>query len=398
LFTKPKFNKGTSVNQIISKGLMRILLAGVFICAHAGSKGQTLQNGPNFTLGGFKLAQVHKGESTYDPNVLQRAFSFGYDEPVREGLVDVRISINEAGKVTEVEVLDGFYDAAFLELAVKGMQESTFTPGTVAGVAVAWPKMDMRIIERGAFAPGISEDLKPEYANLLRLESDKKFAEAEALAKLLLATKAVYLFEYALIQDQLTNIYIATERPHEALIASRNATARSMAIRPSVRPDSRIEVNDSLYTDEFLDPASYGIAMEKRFVLALANNQTGEALQIYKILESKANVSNDPSLLADLTPKVAELNQALNLEQPIGSTVKLIHGSWSFVTSTRRVMGITGLQGSVDYIDMVCANSVKKRLAFKNDFEWKIPDALKNCTLEFQGTADSQFLLYEYLN
>jgi len=29
-------------------------------------------------------------------------------------LVDLRISINEAGKVTAVEVLDSFYDAAFL--------------------------------------------------------------------------------------------------------------------------------------------------------------------------------------------------------------------------------------------------------------------------------------------
>ena len=61
-------------------------------------------------------------------------------------------------------------------------------------------------------------------------------------------------------------------------------------------------------------------------------------------------------------------------------------------------LSVKGMQGSVDYIDMVCANSVKKRLAFKNNFEWKIQDALKNCTLEFQDNANSQFLLYEYLN
>ncbi len=70
----------------------------------------------------------------------------------------------------------------------------------------------------------------------------------------------------------------------------------------------------------------------------------------------------------------------------------------SFYDAAFLELAVKGLQGPVDYIDMVCANSVKKRLAFKNDFEWKIPDALKNCTLEFQGTADSQFLLYQHLN
>ncbi len=70
----------------------------------------------------------------------------------------------------------------------------------------------------------------------------------------------------------------------------------------------------------------------------------------------------------------------------------------SFYDAAFLELAVKGLQGPVDYIDMVCANSVKKRLAFKNDFEWKIPDALKNCALEFQGAADSQFLLYQHLN
>jgi hypothetical protein len=85
-------------------------------------------------------------------------------------------------------------------------------------------------------------------------------------------------------------------------------------------------------------------------------------------------------------------------EEPVGSPVKLVQGKWIFETSTRRVFGVTGLQGQVDFIDIACGDNGKRRMAFANDTEFAIPASWQNCKLEFHGADGAMFNLYEYLN
>jgi hypothetical protein len=52
----------------------------------------------------------------------------------------------------------------------------------------------------------------------------------------------------------------------------------------------------------------------------------------------------------------------------------------------------------VDYVDIACKDSRRRRMAFTNDSEFGLPASWQNCKFEFHGADGAQFLLYEYLN
>jgi hypothetical protein len=260
--------------------------------------------------------------------------------------------------------------------------------------AIDWPALDMRIILRGPFLPALSAGLAPELERLVLLLTDKNYAEVEPLVKELLATKAQTLFDYAVLQDQLASVYMNTERLHEALVAMRNATASSKAVTNLNQANTRLGADSDDYPDEYLLPQVYGKALEKRFLIALALNQTGEALNLFADIDARSAVAADSPMRA----QADAIRAKLATEEPIGSQIKLVQGNWTFEASTRRIFGVTGLQGQVDYIDIACNDGRRRRMAFTNDSEFGLPASWENCKLEFKGSEGSQFLLYEYLN
>jgi hypothetical protein len=373
---------------------------------HLPAFAQSLQSGPDFQEAGQYIDQINKADSTYDPYELAYGFVLNYKDPEtlvnevvdlevpeREGLVDVRITVKADGSVEDVELLGGFYDGEFREQALSGIAMSNFTPATSAGTPVDWPALEMRIISRGPFLPALTAAMKEDFQRLVQLNTDKNFAEAEPLANELLATQARSLFDYALLQDQLATIYMNTDRLHAALIAMRNATSSSKGAPPLLQGTSRLAKEASDYKPEYLLPDLFTASLEKKALIALALNQTGEAINTLAELESRKPIAADYPLKL----QIEGVKTKLASEDPIGSPAKLVQGKWVFETSTRRVFGVTGLNGQVDFIDIACGNNLKRRMAFANDTEFAIPASWQNCKLEFHGADGAMFNLYEYL-
>ncbi len=389
-----------------------VLVLAAALPGFAGA--QALQTGPELLRGGQYLVQPNVGDSAYDPNEVQRSSVWGtgenrdsqqgqsgrgpmpgadvYEVPEREGIVDVRFTVKADGSVSDVELLGGFYDDKFRQEALDGIATSTFNPPMAGDAAIDWPDYRMRVVLRAPILPSVSPELAPELERVTQMLVAKNYGEAETVITDLLATKAQTLFDYALLQDQLASVYLGTERPHEALTALRNATSDSKAIPPESRPDSRLQIQEERYPDEYLLPDLYRAALARRFAVAAAMNQTGEALSVAAIIESRGDVP------ADLAAQAETIRTKLASEDPIGSQIKLVQGSWTYEVSTRRIFGFTGLQGQVDYVDIACGDNRRRRMAFANDTEFGLPASWEDCKLDFHGADGAQFLLYEYLN
>jgi hypothetical protein len=387
------------------------LFIALAVPAHALAQG--LQTGPEVLRGGQNLVQVNPSDASYDPNEIQRSSvwnasgeananqnSIGglpsvdvYEEvPKREGIVDVRFTVKADGSVADVELLGGFYDDEFRQLALDGIASTSFHAPMAGETAIDWPAYTMRVVQRAPIMPAMSPELVPEIQRVVELLTARNFAEAETLVTDLLATRAQTLFDYAILQDQLASIYLGTERPHEALVALRNATQSSTAVSPQSRPDSRLSIQEERYPEEYLLPELYVSALEKKFLVAAALNQTGEALNTAAAIDARGEPGSATTTQADA------IRAKLAGEEPIGSQIRLVNGNWIFETSTRRVFGVTGVQGQVDYVDIACEDSRRRRMAFTNDSEFGLPASWQNCKLEFHGADGAQFLLYEYLN
>ena len=362
--------------------------------AQAGAQG--LQTGPDFLRGGEYIIQVNKTDTNYDPNEVQRDFIWDYDTPTREGIVDARITVNADGSVGDVQLLGGFYEEDFREDALAGLATTTFKPAMAGDMPVAWPAFDIRVILRGPYQPGVSADMSADLEALVAQIAAKDFAAAETKANELLRDKARTLFDYAVLQDLLASIYMGTERGHHALAAMRNATQGSKAVVALSSADSRLGDRSDAFPDTYLSDALYISALQKRLLLAMALNQTGEALDVFAQIEARTEVAaGDP-----MRTQVDAVRAKLASEEPIASQIKLVNGVWSFDTSTRRIFGMTGLQegAQVDYVDIACEDALRRRMPFTNDSEFAMPASWQNCKLEFHGADGAQFLLYEYLN
>jgi hypothetical protein len=393
----------------------RNTLALLIAIAPAFAGAQGLQTGPELLRGGANLVQPNVGDPAYDPQELQNSAIEGTDEvrdgqtaaarggnlpgadvyaevPDREGIVDVKFTVKADGSVGDLEVLGGFYDDEFRQQAVGGIAAATFDPPKSGENAIDWPNYRMRVIQRAPILPSISPEVAPELERVTAMLVAKDYATAEPLLNDLLATKAQTLFDYAILQDQLASLYIGTERAHEALVALRNATADSKAIPPQSRSDSRLQIQEERYPDEYLLPELYMKALERQFAVAAALNQAGEAVAIAEQLEAGGTIP--PALREQADTIIAKLAT----EDPIGSQIKLVNGSWTYTVSTRRIFGMTGLQGKVDFVDIACGDNRRRRMAFTNDSEFALPASWgDDCKLEFLGDAGAGFLLYEYL-
>lgn len=383
--------------------------------APAFATAQGLQTGPEFLRGGQYLVQPNRGDNAFDPNEAQRGSLLGADEvrdgqtadarggnlpgadvyddvPSREGLIDLSFTVKADGTVSDVELLGGFYDEKFRQEALDSIADTVFDPAKAGEAAIDWPQYRMRIFQRAPIMPSVSPEIAPELQRVTALITAKSYTDAEAAINELLATKAQTLLDYALLQDQLASVFIGTERPHEALIALRNATADAAAVAPPSRPDSRLQVQEERYPEEFLVPELYVNALKRRFAVAAVLNQTGEALNMADAIAARGEVP------AELGTQADAIRAKLATEEPIASQVKLVNGSWTFEVSARHTFGMTGLQGQVDFVDIACNDNRRRRMDFTNDSEFVLPASWENCKLEFLGADGAAFLLYEFLN
>lgn len=354
--------------------------------------------GPVFEAGDG-LTQLSLDHPLFDP------YTFNYTLPagpggavplVRESLFNLSLTVTDTGSVDEVDVIDGFYDPRVLRSVRDAVKAARFTPATTGGAAVDYPQLHVRVIMRGAYAPGVSDAMRESFNELIQLVSAQDWQAAEKFATNLLDDDALRLFELALLKDQLATVYAESGRVPEAILASRMATARSAAVLPG--PEATPEALAAEFPEEFLNAALYLPAQRKHFIVALLANQTGEALKVYDDLQAAIASQGQEAQFADVAAQAEALRTLLASDAEVGSAVVLVNGSWEFTMSNRRTFGVTGLDGEVNFIDVNCGASPARRMAFVNDSEWRIPDSWGSCTLAFKGKKDSRFNLYEYLN
>jgi hypothetical protein len=356
-----------------------------------------VQTAPVFAGSNGGLSLLDPNDPHYDPYL----FVFNAPPPqgrpapplLREAIVDVHLNIRADGKVGKVEILDGFHDGAVERALRIPLEDMLFQPATAGGEPVAFEKLDVRIVLRGAYPPGVTEDLRVGLTELSTLITNKDLQGAERFASNLREDQALRLFELALVEDQLAAIYAEAGKVPEAILASRLATGSLPSVLPPEGAAEGVE-----YPETFLTSDLHFDAQRRHFIVSLLGNQTGEALATWEELQIEAAQLGKQDLLKDISPRVEQLQALLNSEEPVGSAVRLVDGHWDFIMSNRRIFGVTGLQGQVDYIDVACGDNPKRRLAFQNDSEFRIPDSWGQCRLEFEGRDGSQFNLYEYLN
>src|SRR5690606_17398312 len=111
------------------------------------------------------------------------------------------------------------------------------------------------------------------------------------------------------------------------LLASRLAAGRSAAVLPGADAPAAPEAT---FPDSFLPTDLYVEALRKRVMLSLVNNQVGEALQAYEELKVAAAAAGKSDTLTQLDGQLQKIRELLASEEPVGSTVLLINGSWSY--------------------------------------------------------------------
>jgi len=359
-----------------------------------------LQTAPVFAGSEAGLSLLDASDPYYHPYLLQftpppPAGPPGRPvPPLREAIIDVHLDIRADGSVDDVEFLEGFYDSSVERMLRVPLEDMKFQPATAGGEAVEYKQLDIRVLLRGGYPAGVTEEMRTELVALGELIIARDLPAAERFANNLIEDDAVRLFELALVKDQLASVYAEEGKVHEAILASRLATGRTRVVMPTDAPP----VEGAEFPATFLTPDLHFDAQRRHFIVSLLGNQTGEALATWDELQLQAAELGKQDLLAEIAPRVEQLQALLNSEEPVGSAVKLVDGHWEFIMSNRRIFGVTGLQGQVDYIDVACGTSPKRRLPFQNDSEFRIPDSWGKCNLEFEGRDGSQFNLYEYLN
>lgn len=359
-----------------------------------------VQTAPVFAGSDAGLSLLDPDDPHYEPYLLQ--FTPPVPEgppgrpvpPLREAIVDVHLDIKADGSVDDIEFLEGFYDSGVQRMLRVPLEDMRFQPATAGGEAVAFEQLDVRVLLRGGYPAGVTEEMRVELAELGSLIAAKDLPAAERFATNLIEDDALRLFELALVKDQLASVYAEEGKVHEAILASRLATGSTRVVMPTDAPP----VEGAVFPETFLTPDLHFDAQRRHFIVSLLGNQTGEALATWEDLQVGAAQLGKQDMLADIAPRVEQLQALLNSEEPVGSAVKLVDGHWDFIMSNRRIFGVTGLEGQVDYIDVACGANPKRRLPFQNDSEFRIPDSWGQCRLEFEGEEGSQFNLYEYLN
>ncbi|HWK53326.1 MAG TPA: energy transducer TonB, partial [Hyphomicrobiales bacterium] len=325
-----------------------LTLAGLLAGSLLGTSclAQTV-SGPTLLDPGAGLSQPDSADPLYVPNRFELVYA--EDAPGagqrREALVDVLVTVDAAGKVGRVKVLDGFHDPGVRRLVENAVKQASFNPATAGGEPVAFENLELQVLQRGAYPPGITADMREDLAKLADELAEKDFRGAERRIDSLLGRKAMRLFELALLNDQLVSVYMETERVPEALLASRVATGRSPAVQPSA--EEQAASPDAVYPDSFLPPDLYVDALRKRVVLSLMNNQIGEARQSFAELQQAAAQAGKDVVVTELQPQMDKVETLLASEEPVGSAIRLIDEEWSYTMSSRRTFGVTGLDGRV---------------------------------------------------
>jgi len=136
----------------------------------------------------------------------------------REALVVLDFTVKSDGSIDDLKVVDGFYEDRFVDAAIAAARQLRFEPASERGEAVDWPgfRLSTRFIIRNMFHT-MGPNPNSELTRAEDLMRENKANEAEALLEKALTENTHLYFEDAVFHLRLGEIYLATNRPAQAV-------------------------------------------------------------------------------------------------------------------------------------------------------------------------------------
>ncbi|MDT8399415.1 MAG: energy transducer TonB [Pseudomonadales bacterium] len=310
--------------------------------------------------------------------------------PEREALVHLRYTVKADGSTSDIEILDGFYNALFADAATKAVATWTYKPATLNGKAIDWLNNEYVMAFRlpGEEEASISPPVMAGYNQIIELMSADKNEQAIEKLEAMLSDKNTVktLFDHAFLNDALSAANLGASRFHQALAASKRATVVPGRIRSTISAPA-VNSGDSqdLLTEDLMEGA-----LRKRFFLSATLNQSLDALETFDRLQSQVTVPADDLI----REQAAAIRQRLVSPDALGLVAGLVDTHWSYLPA-RRIFAVTDVKGQLASIDVHCQRR-NAQLAFESDVEWALPDSWGDCSLTFNGDAGTEFTLYEF--
>ena len=335
-----------------------------------------------------------------------------------EAIVHSRYTVRADGSVSDIKFPGGFGSNTFLQNTLKqNMSTWTFTPGTANGEAVDFYNQEYTFVlrldpnapprmgpppgggRRGAPPAAPAEGTEaatptvdfstlppPPHSLSVKVKDaidtitvlvgtqdyDKALKEIDKLERRELRS----VFDYSLVQEIKSGIYMAKQDPLKALEASQLATQSTEGPQ-----GTRIW----FLPDELLENA-----LRSRFLLAATLRQNGLAWETYTTLDGKFDLPADDQIHA----LAQSLKAQLDAPEPLGMLAGINDKVWTH-TPTRRIFTVTDVDGKLSKITARCERSTLE-LKYQKDVDWTLPEPLGACSLDFEGKKGTQFTLYEF--
>lgn len=330
-----------------------------------------------------------------------------------EALYHVRYTVKADGSTDDVKILGGLTNQFADQMVRQNVAKWTFTPGTVNGEASDFHNQEvvlaMRVdpnapppamgrggrggppppaageegapafvdpAERPPIPLGLSPDVKAAFDEISALVAAKNYEDALKETDKIMRRDLRTVMDYALMNEMKTSVLMAMNLPFPALEASKEATISSISARGE---------QEFYLTDDIMKAALY-----KRFLLAMLVNQNKLAWDTYELLQSRY-----PMEPADKIHEQAKAVKAnLDSPEPLGLLAQITEDKWSYAPA-RRIFTVTNVEGKLKQITARCDRR-NLELEYQEGVDWTLPASLGNCVLDFEGSDDTKFTVYEF--
>lgn len=364
----------------------------------------------------------------------------------REALVVLDFTVNSDGTIDGIKAVDGFYDERFVEAASDAVRQLQFEPATQSGEAVDWPgfRVTARFVYRNQFH-GMQATPNSMLSDIEGLIRDNKAEEAEAMLKQALAENTELYFEDAIFNLRLGEVYLATNRPAEAVHAFNRATQTYLSgehndfnLESAVNHNRFFIVNlPELFVDDFITtglqahhsinaprvatPAPLQTGAQRGQGRRGANERPKATLEVLNntLLESAyqrqylANIStgnmaavlntfsnlenlNEDAITKQMATQVGQVKELQASDQGLTSAQLIMNGE-TIHHPSHRILAAVNVNGDIETLDFQCETRVI-RLPFQAEVEWNMPESWGQCALRFRGEDGARFNLVEFPN
>jgi hypothetical protein len=254
----------------------------------------------------------------------------------------------------------------------------TFTPGTVNGEPRDFLNQEHTFRIKVAESLAVSANVPAAMESVNALISAKDFNNAQDTINGVFENDVQSVFDYALMNQMLATVHMGLEDPFAALVTIRKATGSSL--------------NAAGEPEYLLTPDILQSALKQHLMLAAALRKHDEVVRTQSVIDGLYDIAPGD----EIQQLVSAAEQQLASPEPLASLGKVVDGSWTHVP-TRRIFTVADVrEGTLEKITARCELRTLE-LEYQPDVDWNLPPGVGDCTLEFTGSDDALFTVYEFV-